>query len=354
MVSPVNQAVSQGAGTLIAFRVDGESARVLCRNFDRSPPPPGELIGEEPIRSRMVADVLGALVHKGHPSAVVMAFVADFLLPLQSVIHKHGMSQFAFWFGGAILQAGDLHDGWRLLNDAISQANSSGRADVPVHPLALFVLGGAVSPRIAEALATSIARHTTSLLDVIAGSVSMAFPGLTDSARVFGEAAFLADEANALARLREAAAHGRIDRWFYSDVVEERARAFLALLKRLREVLTILAKEPLTTATGVSVPKYRERTYADREAELQNELSSRLPPFHARVKVLSEECVVRIVRAPKGLSGNAFEARVERIRHQMRFLGVTRASSAIDREMARRQAYWQRGGTSDDPPPTRG
>jgi hypothetical protein len=86
--------------------------------------------------------------------------------------------------------------------------------------------------------------------------------------------------------------------------------------------------------------------------ERANELSQ-MPPFHARVKLLSGEHVIRTNPAPQGLTGDLLEARLTRIKRQMRFLGYTRPAAEVEEEVRKRQERLRGGAGSDDPPPTR-
>jgi hypothetical protein len=60
-----NRASMLAAGNLIVFRVSGEDAKTLAKNFDTSPTPTKEVIGEQPIRAP-VSNVISHLVNRGH------------------------------------------------------------------------------------------------------------------------------------------------------------------------------------------------------------------------------------------------------------------------------------------------
>jgi hypothetical protein len=109
------------------------------------------------------------------------------------------------------------------------------------------------------------------------------------------------------------------------------------MLRLLRQTMEILAKEPILVETGQYQPKYQQRTYADMVGERANELSAKLPNYHARVRLpAGEEHVVKTHPAPQGLTGEQLTARITRIQRQMRFLGMTKPAAEIDEEIRKR------------------
>jgi hypothetical protein len=115
------------------------------------------------------------------------------------------------------------------------------------------------------------------------------------------------------------------------------AERFVRMLRLLRQTMEILAKEPILVETGQYQPRYQQRTIADLVGERANELSSKLPNYHARVRLASgEEYLVKTDPAPQGLTGERLAARIARIKRQMRFLGVTRPAAEIAEEIRKR------------------
>jgi hypothetical protein len=115
--------------------------------------------------------------------------------------------------------------------------------------------------------------------------------------------------------------------------------------------MALLANEPILVDTGQYQPKYQTRTYADMQGQIANELSQ-LENFHAKVKLLSNEHVIRTNPSPQGLSGDLLEARLTRIKRQMRFLGYVCDARAVDEAVRKRHEKLRGSAGADDPPPT--
>jgi hypothetical protein len=80
-----NKAAAIAAGNLIVFRVSGEDAKTLAKNFDTTPTK--EIIGEEPIRAP-VSDVISHLVTRGYNDARVASFAQIYLKNLENFVSK--------------------------------------------------------------------------------------------------------------------------------------------------------------------------------------------------------------------------------------------------------------------------
>jgi hypothetical protein len=85
-LSEENRASMLAAGNLIVFRVSGDDAKALAKNFDTTPTKK-EIIGEEPIRAP-VADVISHLVKRGHNDGRVTRFATSYLTNLEDLIAK--------------------------------------------------------------------------------------------------------------------------------------------------------------------------------------------------------------------------------------------------------------------------
>jgi hypothetical protein len=325
-LTEANRAAVTAASTRIVFRVSPEDAKALAPGFDTTPT--REIIGEEPIRAP-VSDVVGHLVRRGHTnSSVVGQFVTDYLMPLEALLKKVGVYQHEFAFGCTIIRAAHLIEGQRLVNDCLVACMRTGRSDGFIPPLALLALGGSADERSTYVLY----KHVR--CSVFEGYV---VEGFYQSANRFARAGFLADEQKALEILKQEAKTSVWDRLTPSTIVE-RASAFLRMVRSFRAVMAILAREPILVDTGQYQPKYQQRTYADMVGERANELSSKLPNYHARVRLPSgEEHVVKTHPAPQGLTGERLTARIARIKRLNRFLGITRPAAEIDEEIRKRQ-----------------
>jgi hypothetical protein len=123
------------------------------------------------------------------------------------------------------------------------------------------------------------------------------------------------------------------------------------MLKSLWGALQAIAADPVLTDTGQYTPRRQQRTFADQLGQIQNELTN-LPNFHAKVKLLSEEHVIKTFPAPQGLTGERLTARITRIKRQMRFLGYVRDSREVEEAVRKRHEQLRGSAGADDPPPT--
>jgi hypothetical protein len=156
--------------------------------------------------------------------------------------------------------------------------------------------------------------------------------GMRDDANIFGRGDFLQNPTAVSQLLWE---HDR--RRYRTKGLPSPAERFVRMLRLLRQTMAILANEPILVETGQYQPKYQQRTFSDQLGERANELSSKLPNYHARVRLPSgEEHLVKTDPAPQGLTGERLTARITRIKRQMRFLGITRPAAEIAEETRKR------------------
>jgi hypothetical protein len=322
-LTAANRAAVAAASTRIVFRVSPEDAKVLAPSFNRQPK--SERVGDEPVRAP-VADVLGHLVHKGHHHPVVAQFTADFLLPLDALLRTLGSAMHPMHLGEAMF--GPVHAAQARLavNECLSEANRTGRADLPIDPLALFMLGVSASEKIPKVFS----RYFNSM--ALTGGF---FNGFDESTSILGKPSLLTNRA----LLSEFLAMHDLGFWekLFGRQGVTPGEAFVRMLRALRTVLSILSKEPLTTDTGVYKSRMQQRLYSDVEGEIANELSATLRNYQAKVRLVSGEHTIQTFPAPKGLTGRALAERIERIKRQMRFLGVTKTISEINEEVRKRQ-----------------
>jgi hypothetical protein len=333
------RAAVAGAGMLICFRVSGQDAKTIARNFSTTPT--RQVIGSEPVRAP-VSDILGHLVSHGHTNPVVSAFTSDYLMPFETFLQQVRNDHRPFEFGSAECQTGHLLECRRILNDVLFAAMQSGCADGFVHPWALMALAGAANDGSSRVL------HPHMKETLFSGA---RFLGFEDSANALGAAGFLDNEQTVNTILRRY----KRERW-WDTITECRivypGPAFIRLLRALRSVLAILAAEPVMVDTGQYQPRYALRTHADMENEIGNVLSSNLRNFEAKVKLLTQEYTIRTRPAPQVLSGQPLAERLAVIRRQMRERNYTRHYSAVDAEIRARFARYR--GLTDVPPPYSG
>jgi len=210
-----------------------------------------------------------------------------------------------------------------------------GNPEVFIHPLALFIIGASQQTGSHFVLAPYCYKQSFFGDDTLIGVGS--------GANYLGAGAFLKNE-RAVASLLSTYAKKRA----YSPgagckILMHPGPAFIALLTLLRQTFEVLAKEPLMTATGLYQPKYRLRSYQDQENLVANTLSSQLPNYHAKVRLLTREHTIKTRPAPALVSEQEVDARIQAIKERMLLQGYTRAAQAIEEEVAKRhEALLQR------------
>ena len=331
-ISDSNRATALQAGTLVVFRVSGEDAKVLCQSFDATPSQ--EQSGVEPIRAP-VTEVVSHLLRRGHTNPTIVKFVTDYLMPLDTLMRSFGHSNQTFGFGVSIFSSTYAIQGQQLLNECLFNAMQSGRADGFIPPLALFTLGGAAEPGITAVFYDDIKRDP-----FFTGHL---FHGLYESANRFGQASFLSNT-KAVDKLVKKHAKRKI----YGRVTTP-GPSFIAMLKRLREVMEILAKDPLMTETGLFQPVYRQRTYTDMSAQIANELSQQ-DNYVARVKTLTGEYTIRTNPLPTLMTEEQLNARIGDIKRRMREQGLCRPAHEVEEEVRLRHEQLRQ--RNDAPPPS--
>jgi hypothetical protein len=320
-LSDLNRATALQAGTLMVMRVSGEDGKALAPSFDTTPTQ--TLVGEEPIRATP-ADPIGHLVRHSSHHPPVAKFVAEYLMPLQTLLRETASSTHLCNLGCTFVLPSSVTEGHRQLNEAFATCMREGTAAIDIPGLALFVLGGAS----AAALDSTYVFYHDRLFSM--GYVPLV--GLRSDANVVGRANFLSSETRAMDFLRQCA---RTSFFEWQATVDKRVFAFVRMLKSLRATLAILAKDPILVDTGQFQPKYQLRTYADQENLVANELSQ-LPNYHAKVRLLSGEHTIKTRPAPAMVSEQEVAARIRAIKERMLRDGVTLPAAAIEEAVRKR------------------
>jgi hypothetical protein len=335
-LSDLNRATALQAGSLVVFRVSGEDSKVLAPSFDATPQP--ALVGEEPILAP-VTDIVGHLVRRGHANPTVATFVTEYLQPLEALLKSMGQSHEPFVFGCMHFRSANLIEGRRLLNECLFTAMQTGRADLFIHPAALLTLGGAADDGITQLFYDHKKEEFIPKPDYI---------GLEASANWLGRPELL-DDPQAVAFLLKKYAKKR----YWDTLTQSRmvypGPAFLRMLRALRGVIEILAREPVLVATGQYQPKYQLRTYQDQENLVANTLSQ-LPNYHAKVRLLSGEHLIKTNPAPALLSEQEVEALIRTIKEQMLREGYTTPAAVVEEEVRKRHEALRRRPAGDGHP----
>ncbi len=322
-ISDLNRATALQAGTIIALRTSGSDSKDLAPSFDTTPTQT-VIVGQDPILAP-VTDIVGHLVRRGHVNSQVQAFVSEYLQPLDALIRKMGQSHEPFVFGCMYYRGANAIEGQRLLNDCLFQAMQTGRADLFIHPQALLTLGGAVDDGITFLFSEHRKEEFIPKPDFI---------GLEPSANFLGRPGLLDDPQTVAFLLKKYAQKRYWDTLTQSRIVTP-GPSFLRMLRALRGVLAILAREPVLVATGQYQPKYQLRTYQDQENLVSNELSQ-LPNYTAKVKLLTGEHRIRTSPAPPLLPEREVDARIRTIKERMMREGVVTPAAAVEEAVRKR------------------
>ena len=318
-LSDLNRATALQAGSLVVMRVSGDDSKVLARSYDCTPPTPGEIVGQEPIRSP-VADVIFHLVRRGHNDPRVAKFAQSYL----SALEKYSSTKMAErtaasheCFAGCLtLSDLDVQRGRKLLNDSLYATMSERRADISIAPLAIYVLATAQGNTMEYVFSPYIKSES---IEFFGPHYVRAF---RDGMASFGTPAFLTDRAGRFVSIQS-----KKHRWMAERIV--------TMLTELRHVLTVLSECLVMVDTGQYVPQYRQRSYQDQENLIANELSQ-LPNFHAKARLLTREHTITTRQTPKLVSEPEVEARIRAIKQRMLSLGYTRAAQVVEEEVAKR------------------
>jgi hypothetical protein len=313
-----NKAAAIAAGNLIVFRVSGEDAKTLAKNFDTTPTQ--EIIGEEPIRAP-VADVISHLVKRGHNDQRVTRFAQVYLQNFEDLIHKLTQYNYLRVYSDYLLELQvqdlDIRKGRELLNESFYRCMVEKTAQRLLPLLALYILAVA-QPDESEEVFFRYINYSGWILP------PHYFRGFKKGAEMFGDPKFINKDSvakfigsSSLKRARNAAA------------------AAVKMITELRYAMAQLAQYPILVDTGQYQPKYQNRTFADMENEISRDLTQQ-PNFQAKVKLLSGEHVIRTKDSPPGLTGKYLEARIEQITEQTR-LNYCKPRAAVEEEIRQRQ-----------------
>jgi hypothetical protein len=329
------RASALGAGTIMCFRVSGQDSPVLARSYDTTPTK--TIVGEEPVRAP-VADVVSHLVRHGSVHPAVQTFVAQYLLPLTTLARWAGSQTYPFEFGCTHVHGTTVLSAQASLNETLARCMREGRFDLSLHPLALFVLGGAADIGIPFVFADYI--RPRSGYDPLTHFSETAF--------IFGRPDALENRAVIDYLLKK---HAKKRYW--ESLVKSRmvtpGPSFLRMLTVLREVMAILSKDPVLIDTGKYQPKYQMRLYSDMAGEVSNYLANQAN-YCAKVKIVnSGEYTIKTKPAPQGLTGDALTERIEAVKRHMLALGYTRHYTDVIEEMRKRTEYLL--GLGDTQPP---
>lgn len=280
-----NRGAASGAANMIVFRISGEDGKELAKNFDTTPTP--MVVGEEPVRAP-VADVISYLIKRGHNDSRVTRFAQSYLQRLETFTADPprvgrmpaNVAADADWAGVILFEYDQICISREQLNQCLYTCMVTGDCNSLIPLLALYML--------------AVAQHN--------GSDGIFMPylktewlesklnGFDKRADGFGDPRFLSE--GFTTKLIESAPKKK----------KAVAAAFVEMLTELRYTMEVIARKPIMVDTGQYKPKRQDRTYADMENQIANNLS-RQPNYQAKVKLLYGEYDVRTSPAPGGLTG---------------------------------------------------
>ncbi|MGI0034870.1 MAG: type IV secretory system conjugative DNA transfer family protein [Nitrososphaera sp.] len=309
-IDEANRTAAIAAGNLIVFRVSGDDAKALARNFDTTPTQ--EVMGEQPVRAP-VSDVISHLVRRGHNDPRVTRFAQMYLQNFENLIARTAQDNYYFLYWGRLtisLLTRDVRLGREELNRSLYRCMSEGNSQFLIPPLALYMLAAAQQDASEEVFYPFIKLGFLALPYCEPGHCDL--KEFREEAKVFGDPYFISQEySTKFIKSRE-------KKGFFSGSVTkeskremESASRVIGMIRELRYTMEALSREPILVDTGQYEPRFQNRTFSDMENEIARNLTNQ-PNFQAKVKLLSGECVIKTNNLPGVLSGEQLTARIEK------------------------------------------
>lgn len=274
------------ARTIISFAATHEDAGRLAKLFTD----PAKTVSIENIP----LDPIKYLLNHGHKNATVSQFVTDYLMRLDSFMHGQSRNR-AFAMGNVSCQVSDAEDAKQKLNKVLYQCMRENRTDLYIPPIVLLMLGGAHDYDIACAIDAKS--------DFMATYVYQWH--FKDSAKVLGHPAWLQDRGSV------------------QNFINRKGQGGYKLVQMLiliRQVMEILAKEPIGDASGDSSGETAQKIIG-------------LPRRTAYVKVGQHLTTMKTRKTPE--QQGSLSARKQRIRRQTH-AAYCRPASEVEREIETR------------------
>jgi hypothetical protein len=365
-----NRGATLNVANFVVFRVSGNDAEELARQFDATPPP-AELRREEKLQP--VRDVVGHLLSVGHADPITDKFVTNILKPFYNEMQRGRTSK------------KDLLD---MLNTLFYQIMVK-RNPREIVPTILFYNliyryndnGGnypKLFPKLFKTLEKSLVNYSSDT--PLLGNIPLNVP-LRGNVPLY-ETWHESKEKQALERLwvspdfdqmkkdpfdikefydffellhvQIVAEHkmnsGESDfntayNWSFDNILDKELIPFLNFFIMLIGAMNGLAISPITASSGIyeNVPGI-QRTYADMQNEIASTLVT-LPQRTARVKIAEEDGIVehtiQIMQPERsllrGIGTSLRQERLKRIQKQNRDDGYCRPRKEVEREIDRRQ-----------------
>ena len=314
-----NQGATLNAASMVVFRVSGEDAEELAREFDCTPPPP-DIIGFRPILTPK-QNVVEHLGRNGHTNEVVNAFVQTYLAPAENKRAQN--TTFSLYSKGFFnpyeieLTTQEIVEALGLLNTLLYTAMSTGNSALRL-PEKLLVFFSKIAD-----------------FYYVFDRYFNLYNSYPDEAH-WGILSLLCgpDYQEKLPKVKQVLVDNAFRR------VEKKAADFpgcIAFIRHLRSVLEVLVRDPILADSGTHEPIYdKPRTYADVQHQVANELVG-LKNGIARVKLPTGEYTIRTMRpnTPKKIR-EAAQEKQQRIQERTRQYYCT-PRSEVEEQIRKRQ-----------------
>ena len=319
-----NQGATLNVANIVVFRVTPPDAQELAGLFDTTPPQPS-IIGQRPIATHK-HDVVNHLLRNGHTNPLVNAFVQKYLTPAHNLLAQKVPAfvlTLDFWDNPkAVLYEHEIAAMLGYLDSLLYQAMANKE----------------VAPRFLEEMVL--------LFSKVWGFYHLLEPyydGLYDGS-VRGKWA-------EFTMLCEPAFEQHLDSLLKTLVkrdLHNQTAAFrrcVNSLKALRQILQLLADEPIMGDSGKTEPIYdKPRAYVDVHNEIASLLAN-LPRYTAKIKIMgadgtSVEHTIKTCEPERGIRGTLLQERKKRIQQHNRREGYVRERAEVEEEIRKRQEQW--------------
>jgi hypothetical protein len=317
----INRGATLNAANMVVFRISGQDAEELAKEFDATPPPP-DVIGQRPILTPK-RDVIDHLLKNGHSNPAYMRG-AKVLLGLTEAAGTR-IDQPQFRHITNILQPENMILAFRQYKAGRQYAESVQlQEDVKVllqrlnnlfyevmrerNPLKRFILDDLV-----------ILLRVTNLYDLVKHVPPViVLLGSPDSAAIQRGVDYLY-QATVTAREKR----GNVE-------------LFCEMGNSLRLLMRVLAAEPILVDSGQHAPIYdKPRTYADVQNQIATDLAN-LKPFHAKCKLGHQEELLQTQSLPRVIHGAVIDYLTAALQKTTR-LRYCKARRDVEEEMRVRQ-----------------
>ncbi len=277
-----NRGATLNAASLVVFRITGEDAIELAKEFDATPPPP-DVIGQRPILAPK-RDVLDHLCKNGHRVPEVTHFATHYLVPAKDLLARYNRQAYIFlretkfFEHPTLFSVADLRTGLDQLNTLLYEVMRERDAQKPLPPLVILIITMCFKTQHGIA---GCYRYDVSSYDFQMENGRSKVEFYNDMSTLCSPEIF-----RHLDQLRQRYGMGK---------KTEKFTWVIQYITALRKTMEVLAQEPILIDTGQHEPIFdKPRTYADVQNQIANELVG-LKNGMARVKLPTGEYHLRVL-----------------------------------------------------------